>query len=238
MKVRKGILRTPIKLNLPYRNLNLGLIKEYSMIVPKAELCKWKQAGWAEDRLFTDFNYYPDPEETLILNRPQTLLELDIQTLKGKQILGYSTHLGTYGMGGPGFFGLLIDRDGEPEYLVYAVWSSDQYTMMDHRVIGCHIRHNATHRPWISRWTGESEENQWDELTDRLIGSTISEVSLSEARFDIEIMNKGQTHKLTFYRYSEELPPQGNGEPRKPAFTEGTIGSYIVFCHRNALLHV
>lgn len=238
MRFFKGVYKKKIKPIPQYRNLNMGLIKQYSMIIPKDEIEKWKLMGWVEDKSFRDFDYCPDTHETVILSRPKTLLDIEIEKLKGKQILDYSTHLGSYGMGGPGFFGVLINNDEELEYIVYAVWASDQYIMMDNRVIGCHINFNSSYHPWISRWTGEDEDNQWDDLTDLLIGSTISGVFLSETQFVIEIMCKGQNHTIIFYKYNEELPPHGNGDARKPAFADGPIGNYIVFCNKNALLHV
>jgi len=163
---------------------------------------------------------------------------IEVENLIGKQILDYSTCLGFYGMGGPGFFGLLIENDGLLEYIVYAIWASDQYIMMDDRVIGCHINYNSSYHPWISHWAGESEENQWDELTDKLIGSFISGVLLSETQFVIKTMSNEQNHTLIIYKYNEDLPPHGSGEARKPAFIDGPIGKYIVFCNQNALLHV
>lgn len=238
MRIFRGFFKKKIIQKHPYHQLNIGIIKEYSMIIPREELLEWTSKGWIEDKFFRDFQYYPKTEETIILNKPNTLLDIEIQNLIGMQILDYSTCLGSYGMGGPGFFGLLIERDGILEYIVYAVWASDQYIMMDDRVIGCHIKYNSSYNPWISRWAGESEENQWDELTDTLKGSTIIEVSLSETQFVIKIMSNDQSHTLIFYKYNDDLPPHGNGEARKPSFDEGPIGKYIVLCNKNALLHV
>lgn len=216
----------------------MSLIKEYSMIVPEDELAEWTNKGWVEDKSFTDFEYYAEAGETMLLGTPAALLDIEPDSLIGKTILGFTTHLGSYGMGGPGFFGLLMERDGAREYLVYAVWASGQYITIDDRVIECHINYNEAYHPWISQWAGESEENQWDNLSGILKGSVITGVSLTENELRIEITSNAAAHLITFHKYKDTLPPHGNGEPRKPAFAEGVIGESIVFCHENAVLHV
>lgn len=64
---------------------------------------------------------------------------------------------------------------------------------------------------WISQWTGESEENQWD---------------------DSFLCFKWKRYRGSF-TYAH-----GNGEPRKPAFAERVIGTSIVFSQEYAVLHV
>ncbi|MDQ8739090.1 hypothetical protein [Paenibacillus sp. LHD-38] len=161
-----------------------------------------------------------------------------MDTLIGLKIINFCDCLGTYGMGGPGFFGLLIERENMKEYLTYAVWASSEYIAIDNRVLECHINYNALHRPWKSQWPGESEENQWDELSEILNGSTIIGVDLTDSQLTIEILSKEAKHILNFYKYNKKLPPHGNGEARIQAFNEGNLGSYIVFCNEDAVLHV
>ncbi|WP_379163188.1 hypothetical protein [Paenibacillus sp. sgz5001063] len=216
----------------------MSLIKEYLMIVPEEELAEWTNKGWVEDKSFTDFEYYAEAGETVLLGKPATLLDIEPDSLVGKTILDFSSHLGSYGMGGPGFFGLLMERDGAREYLVYTVWASGEYITIDDRVIECHINYNEAYHPWISQWAGESEKNQWDDLSGILKGSVITGVSLTEDELRIEITSNAAAHSITFNKYKDTLPPHGNGEPRKPAFAEGVIGTSIVFCHEYAVLHV
>lgn len=221
-----------------YYELNMGLIKTYSKIIPKADLEKWKNEGWIEDSSFSDFHYAPGKSETVVLGKPQTLSEAGTSDLVGKEILGFMTHLGSYGMGGPGFFGLKMERSGSIDYLTYAVWASGEYIMMDNRVLECHLRYNDTYRPWISSWAGEGDEQQWDELTDVVVGSMITHVSLSHTVFVLHLAKDEQNHRMVFYRNHDALPPLGSGTPRDNAFTEGTIGEYLVFNREHAVLHV
>ncbi|WP_141692368.1 hypothetical protein [Paenibacillus pectinilyticus] len=214
----------------------MGLIKEYSMIIRRSELKQWVSIGWAEDMFYRDFNYAPVKDEAIILGKPVTLADIEIAKLIGTRITNYCNYLGTYGMGGPGFFGLLIDRDGVKEYLTYAVWASGQYIMMDDRVFECHLTYNLQFQPWISQWS--DEKDQWDDLSEILKESIIVGVDLTDSQLNIEIVSKEVKHIISFYKFNKELPPHGNGEARKHAFEEGNISNYIVFCNADAVLHV
>ncbi|MNI08567.1 hypothetical protein D3C73_616090 [compost metagenome] len=218
--------------------LDMGLIKQYSMIIPAQELEQWTAKGWHEDQSFTDFHYSAEEGEAMLLSRPRQLKEIEADGLLNSRIVDLSSNLGTYGMGGPGFFGLQLELDGREQYLVYAVWASGQYIMMDGRVIECYLNYNKSHRPWMSRWAGEPEEQQWDELSEVLKRSVITGITLSDAELSLDLASGDGRHQLVFYRYHESLPPMGGGGPRKEAFEQGVIGDYIVFSEVNAVLHV
>lgn len=216
----------------------MGLIEKYSMIIPAAEREAWEAKGWTEESTFRDFHYEAEEGEAMMTARPQTMTEMDKDALLGSRVEGYSTHLGTYGMGGPGFFGLLLEKEGVRQYLVYAVWASGQYILLDGRVIECHLRHNQSHRPWISSWAGEPDEEQWDELTAKVTGSQVTAVHLTGDQLQLELTQGNVQHQFVFHRYHTDLPPMGNGQPRKPAFEDGVIGDYIVLSEEHAVLHV
>jgi hypothetical protein len=223
----------------PFHKLNMGLVKEYSMIIPISELGDWTNQGWIEDKKFSDFHYEATKDETIVLNKPKSIKEIDISELVGCRIIEFCSWLGTYGMGGPGFFGLLINlKSGVQEYLVYTVWASGQYILLDNRVIECHLRYNKTHRPWISSWGGESVEEQWDDLTDIIVGSIITQAKLFDCEFILEITKNNIKYNIVYYKNNPQLPPLGNGEVRKDAFVTGNIGDYILFNNKNAVLHV
>lgn len=102
--------------------LKMGLIEKYSIIVPAAQREAWESKGWLEEPAFRDFHYEAEEGEAMMTARPRTLAEMDTDSLLGSRAVGFSAHLGTYGMGGPGFFGLLLEKEGIRQYLVYAVW--------------------------------------------------------------------------------------------------------------------
>lgn len=82
----------------------------------------WLERGWVRGPCYVG---WASPFVVHLMNRPRTLPEAGSAQLIGVHILDYSLHLGSYGMGGPGFFGLLLEpEEGErySEYLVYTVW--------------------------------------------------------------------------------------------------------------------
>jgi hypothetical protein len=98
-----------------YSSLNMGLIQHYSLIIPVQDLQLWLKQGWAEAPEFYDFHYAPRPGETVIIKRPKTLSETGYSSIVGNIITAFSVSYGSYGMGGPGFFGLVLKDESDTE---------------------------------------------------------------------------------------------------------------------------
>jgi hypothetical protein len=49
---------------------------------------------------------------------PETLRQMGVGRILGREVVGWSNSLGSYGMGGPGFFGLRLARSGA----LYSEW--------------------------------------------------------------------------------------------------------------------
>ncbi len=227
----------------PYENLQMGLIKQYSLMIPKEQLGGWLERGWIEVPGFRHFHSAPRPNETFILGKPLTLLERGEKTLLGGRIVGYSTWYGTYGMGGPGFLGFEIEGEQkskeqeENEVLVYAVWYAGAYTLIDNRVVECHPRYYRDYHPWVSQFVDKDVPN-WDDLTPALLGSRIVKIELHDSKFLLEATKGEKVHQIEFLKNDARLPPLGGGGPRKDAFKSGVIGQYLVFQNKNAVLHI
>ncbi|MCA9902706.1 MAG: hypothetical protein KC547_02520 [Anaerolineae bacterium] len=223
---------------VPYRDLDLGLIKAYSLIIPKGDIETFLAQGWREAPDFRDFHYRPNADETVMLTKPITLSESDTSVLIGQRITGFSTYYGSYGMGGPGFMGLsLSDQPPDHEVVIYAVWGASEYTLLDEREIECHPRYYDERHPWRSLFADEDVPN-WDELSPVLIGCQIESVELTQDHFALRLNKESQSHLLEFVKNDPRLPDHGGGEPRRDAFKVGVIGDYIVFQHKNAILWV
>lgn len=92
----------------------------------------------------------------------------------GKRVDEVCPYVGTYGMGGPGFFGL---RLGE-EWLVVSIWGAGEWILVDDRLVEDTFGESyGRPRPWIH--DGE------DQLSQRLVGTKI--VALSIQRHSLEI---------------------------------------------------
>lgn len=113
------------------------------------------------------------PHCELIHFRPAPLTP---ERVVGRRVDEVCRHVGTYGMGGPGFFGL---RLGD-EWLVVAIWGADSWIEADGRIVAnSHWDIQGTPRPWITR--------QGDELTGRLVGQSVTSLHLAKRSLAIGV---------------------------------------------------
>ncbi|MCP3772315.1 hypothetical protein NLX71_03160 [Paenibacillus sp. MZ04-78.2] len=84
-----------------------------------------ERKGWIEAPGYADFLYEAEEREAMPLGIPRRLTDDGPERLIGAEIVDFGANYGTYGMGGPGFFGLtFVSPEGEERTLVYAVWES------------------------------------------------------------------------------------------------------------------
>lgn len=117
-----------------FLNLPIPEIEQYSLIVPISELSTYQKHGWqtyqeiglpaGEEEAWMLYGDFDKEKQILLFNKPASISEVHSTRLIGRKITAIKKNIGTYGMGGPGYFGLLLDDD---EYLVYTIWSADRY---------------------------------------------------------------------------------------------------------------
>ncbi len=222
-----------------FLNLKIGAIEQYSMVVKKTELEYWKNLGWLT---FTEIGLPKGDEqafllygkmkkgETLIFNRPNLLKNIQIDKLIGLEIKEVSAHLGTYGMGGAGFFGLLL---GNSEFLTYAVWGSGNYVIIDNRVVECNPDLYEKTKPWLSNF---GEDKTWDDLTAYILGSKIEDITFTEDTCNLNLNKLGKKIEVNFVKNDIRLPRKVGR--KRNAYKKGTISDYLLFQHKNGTLIV
>lgn len=88
---------------------------------------------------------------------------LTAELIVGRTVGEVCTCVGTYGMGGPGFFGLRLGH----EWLVIAIWGAASWIQVDGRIVqDVYWQRNGMPRPWMT--------DQGDELTELLVGQPIT----------------------------------------------------------------
>ncbi len=103
---------------------------------------------------------------------------LSAEQVTGREINEVLTHVGTYGMGGPGYFGL---RFGE-EWLVIAIWGASEWIVADGILIQDHFFENyGRPRPWITE--------DADNLSPKLVGSKVTSLELMQKNMRISFSN-------------------------------------------------
>ncbi|OQP44648.1 hypothetical protein A4H97_09795 [Niastella yeongjuensis] len=222
-----------------YLDLKMGIIDQYSMVIKRNDLGNWKNLGWLtytevglpEGDEEADLVYGEmDEDETLIFNKPILLRDTPVHQVIGLKVKDVVTYLGTYGMGGPGFFGLLLSN---AEFLTYAVWGAGNYVIINDRVVECSTDLYKKTRPWMSNFGGNET---WDDLTTYISGSVIENITLTTDACTLSLNKSGERIEVNFVKNDIRLPRRAGR--KRNAYKKGVISDYIVFQHEYGTLIV
>ncbi|WP_316299479.1 hypothetical protein [Aliisedimentitalea sp. MJ-SS2] len=139
------------------------------------------------------------PTHELILFEPP-IVTADV--VVGREITDVSVGLGTYGMGGYGYFGLKLDE----EWLVIAVGGAGDWIEIDGRMVEDHFaEENGRPKPWVY--------DDEDELRSHLRAKKVAgfEVTPRSLRIGLDNGSKIEIKEDAAARH----PYPGNGEPRR-----------------------
>lgn len=207
-----------------YLNLNMGLVKENFVIADIHEMDVWKARGFEKIRKYPIFHYTPDPMHVIMLGKPLTIDQFGLETLKNSRIVDFCHHLGTYGMGGPGFVGLKIQGDSGDRWLVYCVWNAGQYILLDNRVLECHPKFSEDYNPWIGFDHQEKSITAIKKLLDQAV---IQNISLSHEALTITLTDaKSNIHVIETRKTSDQFPPLGGTGKKSDAYADGAMRDY------------
>jgi len=104
----------------------------------------------------------------------------------GRRVLEWSGHCGTYGQGGPGFFGLRLAATGvyPEEWLMLRLWGADDWLNINGRWLSANPKqYNDTNQPLYSNFHGAS----WDVFGPLVVGKKVSKFDVHERAFCVEI---------------------------------------------------
>lgn len=129
---------------------------------------------------------------------PKTLREVGTQRIIGRWVSEWSPVLGSYGMGGPGFFGLRLSEtaDFPEEWLVLRLWGACNWLLMDGEWVEAHPNQYHIQEPLYSNFGGDE---MWDRLKERVVGAQITEVQI-EHDYSRFVLTLGLT------QYTLEIP--------------------------------
>ncbi len=131
--------------------------------------------------------------------------QLAAQDVAGRTITRISDHVGTYGMGGAGFFGFELGH----EWLVVAIWGAGCWMTFAGRSVGDDFW-DESGRPLP--WMGE----HGDDLSARVVGQSIVSITVAQHGLDL-LISSGEAFHID-PSPAERPILQGSGEPR--AFLE------------------
>jgi hypothetical protein len=125
----------------------------------------------------------PIPEEERRLGPSGVLRPFAPPPVSPEQVIGRTAeeicaNVGTYGMGGPGFFGLRMGSD----WLVIAVWGAGDWMVAQGRYVkDMRYHERGRPRPWITA--------EGDELSAQLVGRKIRSIEVQPYSFRIVFDN-------------------------------------------------
>lgn len=142
---------------------------------------------------------YFGPSAELVRFKPAPVQAAEVV---GRRIDEVCANLGTYGMGGPGMFGLRLDA----QWLVFALWSAGAWMVADGRRVEdtYYLRHGAP-PPWRSELG--------DELSGRVLGGTIAALEVRRRSMDLSL---DDGFAIRIHEDPATRPVwEGNQKPRK-----------------------
>jgi hypothetical protein len=111
------------------------------------------------------------PSAELVDFKPEPVSQND---LIGRRVDEITPNAGTYGMGGPGFFGI---RFGE-QWLIISIWGAGEWLHLGgRRLMDIHHEQQGSSVPWIS--------SKGDELTPLLVGRVITSFSITKTTLEL-----------------------------------------------------
>ena len=144
---------------------------------------------------------------------PPTLLQAGgAARVCSRIILEWSSSLGSYGMGGPGFFGLKLSAndDYSEEWLVLTLWSACSWLLLDGHWLEAHPRYYSLQLPLFSNYGGMDNR---DLVSPILIGAEVVEVVMELASSLMVLRSiDGSLHRLEIPSDTASLPRFGGSD--------------------------
>lgn len=139
-----------------------------------------------------------------------------------RKVLQWSPYCGTYGDGGPGFFGILLEKQGEypQEWLILRLWGADNWLEMDGRMIET-PPNDAVNEPLYVNTLGKEKR---DEVTPRLVNKEIVGFEVEDKSMVLKIgdseirINENSTMQLSY----------ANGEQRRLGVNDSLKDAWVI----------
>ena len=219
-----------------FLNLNLGLVKENFAVVKRSDKNLWKARGFKKIHKYPIFKYTPNSSEIIMLGIPSSIEEFGYETLKNSHIVDVSTSCGTYGMGGPGFFGLKLQGEYGTRWLTYCIHFASTHILFDDNILECHPDYAEKYTPLI---TFNDHSKSLAKFKMLLSGMTIKEVAVSKESIQIMLVDSYEKlHSIKSYKYSDKFPEQGETGKKGNSFETGEMKDYWLITYDETHLKV
>lgn len=225
-----------MSINHPFLNLNIGLVKENFTVIKSSDKLFWEQRGFKKIDEYPIFRYKPNPSEFIMLGVPLNIEEFGLETLKNSKVVEICTCRGTYGMGGPGFFGIKLQGEYGIRWLTYCIWCAGEHILFDGNVIQCHPKYEKKYTPII---TINDYSNRMNKFNEFLSDMTIKDVVVLKESIEILLVDSCEMiHTIKSYKYSDKFPEEGGTGKKSNSFDTGEMKDYWLVTYDKTYLKV
>lgn len=154
---------------------------------------------------------------------PLTLTGFGIDRILGSEIIDICSYIGTYGMGGAGYFGFIIKINNEKKWIVVCIWNAEGYMLLDDKVFHSPKQYINDYNPWYS---SDKYFNNYFKL--ELCKSKIKKLIINEYDMGTVVELGEKTRHIKICRNDIKLAPTGSGSKKGDAFNDDYIIDNIV----------
>lgn len=173
---------------------------------------QWMEWLWSKPRLKAR-TLRPDEKTQIVYaktagnQRPLRLRDAADRCL-GRRVLEWSANQGTYGMGGPGFFGLLLEStpDYPEEWFTLTLWGATDWLLVDDRWLSAHPRYYEIQKPLTGNF---GPDQTWDEFTALATNSIVEKSQVHPTHFSFVLRKNGDQTRIDLPEDTERLPKLG-----------------------------
>lgn len=189
------------------------------------DINKWKSIGFKEDSSFAMvlWDAPVEDENVVMIREPIKIEEYGIERLLGNEIIDICPYLGSYGMGGPGYFGFKINVGDDEMWIVVCIWGSDEYMILDDRVFHSTIQFKKDFCPWYNSYEAFNKY-----FKNELLYYKIKSILLNDGCMTMVVEKEGKIRHIKLFKNNKSLPPMGSGKERVNAFDGGVMKDYLM----------
>lgn len=197
------------------------------------EIDEWKIKGFNVDKHFASELWDEQGEYVVMSRKPVSFIEYGSEYLLGCEIIDLCPFLGSYGMGGPGYFGFKIKAKDKDIWLVVCIWNADGYMLLDDRVFCVNKQYKKEFKPWYSTLNDFNKS-----FKKELLEYKIKKLIVNDEKMMLFVEKEGRTRQVNVFKNDNRLSPMGSGIERLNAFDVGSMSDYLMIIYDNTNLFV
>ena len=195
----------------------------------------WMEWLWSRPRLFARI-WKPDEDNQIVYarqtrpdQRPIRLRDAGMERCLGREVLEWSANRGSYGMGGPGFFGLRLKSNGKypEEWFTLTLWGAADWLLLNDRWVSAHPRYYHIQEPLYSNF---GEDQTWDEVTTLIEGALLEEMEVDSDHFVLTLCKGSVRVCLQLPQHTDRLPRFGGTDRARSWNPAEEVQDAWVFC--------